>query len=124
MSESNNCRCGCGETVKAGSLYRPGHDARHAGRVGRMLVADERDMLTRREFDLMSPALQAKVQRVVANQTKDARPVRWPQTGTVKVGRWEYPARSMDNGTIERNTARDGSGEWIKVHPSAFSPTN
>lgn len=33
-------------------------------------------------------------------------------TGTVKVGRWEYPARRDESGDIERNTKRDGSGEW------------
>ena len=33
---------------------------------------------------------------------------------TVKMGRWEYPARYTEDGTVERNTKRDGSGEWIK----------
>ena len=32
-------------------------------------------------------------------------------TGTVKVGRWDYPARQVDD-YIERNTKRDGTGEW------------
>lgn len=32
----------------------------------------------------------------------------------VKVGRWTYPARRVD-GHLERNTKRDGSGEWIKA---------
>lgn len=32
------CRCGCGETTSGGS-YRPGHDARHAGKVGRAIAA-------------------------------------------------------------------------------------
>lgn len=48
-----------------------------------------------------------------------------PQTGTdsglvVKVGRWTYPARKLENGTAERNTARDGGGEWVKVSSSAL----
>lgn len=34
-------------------------------------------------------------------------------TGTVKVGRWEYPAEVTDTG-IRRNAKRDGSGEWIE----------
>lgn len=117
--ETKKCRCGCGEPVNG--LYLPGHDARHVGRVGRMLAANERDMLTRREYDLMSPALQAKVLRMIENRYPGAsKPA--PQTGTVKVGRWEYPARTLENGTVERNTQRDGEGEWIKVHPSAFVP--
>ena len=35
----------------------------------------------------------------------------------VKVGRWFYPARTafMEDGTeqVQRNTARDGSGDWV-----------
>lgn len=34
--------------------------------------------------------------------------------GSVKVGRWEYPARKV-GGQVWRNEARDGSGEWIPV---------
>lgn len=33
---------------------------------------------------------------------------------TVKIGRWEYPAKNLD-GQIVRNTKRDGSGEWVAV---------
>lgn len=33
------CRCGCGEEVPAGSLYRPGHDARLKGKITRAAVA-------------------------------------------------------------------------------------
>lgn len=38
----------------------------------------------------------------------------WKVHPAVKVGRWEYPARS-DGRSIERNTKRDGSGEWVAV---------
>jgi hypothetical protein len=43
-----------------------------------------------------------------------------PIAGTVKVGRWDYPAR-QDPSTkaVERNTARDGSGEWVPADPRA-----
>lgn len=34
-------------------------------------------------------------------------------TGTVKVGRWEYPAEMTETG-LRRNAKRDGSGEWIE----------
>lgn len=35
------CRCGCGQpTVRAEAMYLPGHDARHAGQVGRAIIAD------------------------------------------------------------------------------------
>ena len=33
---------------------------------------------------------------------------------TVKVGRWEYPAKMNNLGLVWRNTKRDGSGEWIR----------
>lgn len=33
---------------------------------------------------------------------------------TVKMGRWEYPARYAQDGTVERNSKRSGDGEWIK----------
>lgn len=33
---------------------------------------------------------------------------------TVKVGRWEYPAKLNNAGLVLRNTKRDGSGEWVR----------
>lgn len=33
---------------------------------------------------------------------------------TVKVGRWDYPAKLSNAGLVMRNTKRDGSGEWIR----------
>jgi len=34
------CRCGCkAQTVRPEALYLPGHDARHAGTVGRAIIA-------------------------------------------------------------------------------------
>ena len=31
----------------------------------------------------------------------------------VKFGRWTYPARQDHEGNVQRNTKRDGSGEWV-----------
>jgi len=53
------CRCGCGDPVRTGSRYRPGHDARHAAAVARHLITLDRvddDALDQ----LPSPALRAK----------------------------------------------------------------
>lgn len=37
-------------------------------------------------------------------------------TGTVKIGRWTYPAvRSEISGVVTRNTKRDGTGESVEV---------
>src|SRR5215212_1459355 len=53
------CRCGCGEQVGRGALYRPGHDARHASQVGRaMMAAGAEDPVLLAE--LPSEALRAK----------------------------------------------------------------
>lgn len=41
--------------------------------------------------------------------------------GTVKVGRWHYPAL-QDGETVTRNTKRDGSGEWSDTNPALFRP--
>lgn len=39
-AEPHPCRCGCGDLVPGSSWYRPGHDARHAGVVGRQAAID------------------------------------------------------------------------------------
>lgn len=53
------CRCGCETLTRPGSLYRPGHDARHAAAIGRHIIAlDNVDESVLAQ--LPSPALQAK----------------------------------------------------------------
>lgn len=42
--------------------------------------------------------------------------------GTVKVGRWAYPARQDSDGNVERNEKRDGSGDWSETNPVLFTP--
>lgn len=45
--------------------------------------------------------------------------VRIEERQDVKVGRWFFPARTayLEDGTtqVQRNTARDGSGDWVNV---------
>lgn len=60
------CRCGCKAPTK--STYAPGHDARHAGVVGRWLLANPDATKTEKKKHLdtlPTPALQAKAERVV-----------------------------------------------------------
>lgn len=38
--EFKHCLCGCGENVPPKSNFRPGHDARMAGQIGRKFIAD------------------------------------------------------------------------------------
>jgi hypothetical protein len=40
--------------------------------------------------------------------------------GTVKSGRWVYPAVRHDDGTVARNTKRDGSGDWVDADATKF----
>lgn len=35
--------------------------------------------------------------------------------GSIKVGRWVYPAVRLESGTVARNTKRDGDGDWVDV---------
>jgi len=104
------CTCGCGENVAGKSLYRPGHDARHAGQIAREVAAD---LLNDAAYDhrmalevLPTSALRMKAlahaERIVAKATKkvkaqpEAQPEPEPQvfTGNVKIGRWVYSVRS------------------------------
>lgn len=40
-------------------------------------------------------------------------------TGTVKQGRWTYPAVQSADGTVKRNTKRDGSGSFTELADAA-----
>ncbi|ALY10075.1 hypothetical protein RAP15_56 [Arthrobacter phage RAP15] len=170
---TRKCTCGCGEaTSSAKTMYKPGHDARHAGNVARAMAADYNDAgnadklealptanlqhkakmmaarLVSKEAakleraakaretrtsipeDRKAPAKPAgKIAEVVAAEEaahaeetatevpepmfEDETPV-YKELAPVKVGRWEYPARQNHFGKTERNTKRDGSGEWVE----------
>lgn len=63
------CGCGCGATTNPGRLYRPGHDARHAGQVGRMLAAKAPGA---EEAALALPAaLETKARAFAANRERE-----------------------------------------------------
>lgn len=101
------CNCGCGETITTRAMYRPGHDARHAGAVGRQIAQDGDESAL---DALPSENLRSKALRVAHNaMTKGAKakpePVRDEDTvdagddgtanvvhGVVKVGKTEYIA--------------------------------
>lgn len=147
------CGCKA-RTQNSSSVYLPGHDARHAGQVARAAAArviettptgrpltfaviDDEDML-----DGLSPALKAKatahIQRLLekaANKSEKAARVAAQaegivqahksaqKVGSVKIGRWTYPVRNAA-GLAQRNTKRDGSGEWVAVEPSQIVTYN
>lgn len=76
-----NCGCGCGQpTVTERALFLSGHDARHAGVVGRALAANPDDAQAKAAYDRMSDRLKVKtdgirrtaLERAAAKQAKVA----------------------------------------------------
>lgn len=69
------CLCGCKQNVPAKSHYKPGHDARHAGRIGREIA----DNYATKGFDrrtllntLPSDRLKAKAEAIAENRIAKA----------------------------------------------------
>lgn len=122
----HDCYCGCGEQVPSKSFYRPGHDARHAGQVGKEIARryteegfDRRELLA----DLPSERLTAKAEAIAEKaieraEAKEARKrtkadkaaevdagddgTANTEQGTVKVGKNEYAAvRYTATGVVE-----------------------
>lgn len=65
------CGCGCGAQANPGRLYRPGHDARHAGQVGRALAAKAPG--AEEAASALPAALEAKARAFAANREKEAK---------------------------------------------------
>lgn len=125
---SGNCLCGCSELVgrMGKSLYRPGHDARHAGTLARYvaLTGEDEKLAT-----LPTPALRAKAENMVqrlrekaqAQADRDAKKnapkvaAVWQADGTVKVGRWVYEAQKDQHGNRRRNENTKGTGAWVAL---------
>ncbi|ALY08837.1 hypothetical protein DRROBERT_51 [Arthrobacter phage DrRobert] len=162
---TRHCNCGCGEaTSSSKTMYKPGHDARHAGNVARAMAADYNDAGNDEKLEalpsanlkhkarMMAARLVEKAAKKAAGRTatktqdkpakaskkvaevvaaeeaahaeetatevpepmfEDETPV-YRERGFVKIGRWEYPLRENHFGKTERNTKRDGSGEWVE----------
>lgn len=125
---TGNCGCGCGtEVLSRNANYAPGHDARHVGIIARAILAESSLVKqTALVGTLPSPALRFKATAMVARlrepkTSKSVKATRSPSStveGTVKIGRWTYPARKLASGQVVRNTQRDGSGEWVPVSSS------
>jgi (2Fe-2S) ferredoxin len=185
------CNCGCGlATSSSKTMYKPGHDARHAGNVARRIVenhlsgdaaqavlkelptanlqhkagkmvtrliakaeaaaikelakvaarqakttqkapraskADRADkrataILVAQEEDAHAAAELAKRAEIEADITAELDGNELPApVETVKMGRWEYPARRdpQNPEQLQRNTKRDGSGEWVEFNGKA-----
>lgn len=80
-AQPTNCKCGCGNpTKRANADYVAGHDARHAGVVGRALIAANADhkkvpaslVVSSGLGSLPTPALQAKALGMVRTHAERA----------------------------------------------------
>lgn len=124
--EASPCLCGCGEMAM--SNYRPGHDARHAGQIGREIAAimngghDEDGQIKINTLIEMLPSehLRAKAHGVAMNVNKKnlakAKPEPVLVEGTAKVGKNEMVARRHPNGLVEYLTLK---GDWKTASASA-----
>ncbi len=70
----SNCACGCGApTITAKAAFLPGHDARLAGVLGRLLantpLGKDREAVTTR-INALSPALKAKTLKIADTEAK------------------------------------------------------
>lgn len=134
----HKCGCGCDANIAGKAMYKPGHDARHAGEVARQIVAARpqgraaldallavlpTDALQRKAeglADLWIAKADAKQKRederlAKAAAKQEAKP-EWTDTEPVTVGKVTYPARLHRDGvTVERNSKKDGSGKWVAV---------
>jgi hypothetical protein len=90
-AQPNLCRCGCKrETVRQSALYVAGHDARHAGEVGR------------------SNATEAEVRKVFADQPKlAAKALRVRETAARKVAEKAAAAKAREAAKAAAKVAYD-----------------
>lgn len=133
-----SCLCGCGTVIQSRKgMYRPGHDARHAGNIGRALMEAGRidsdlleklptDKLRDKAIAMFNKNNERKVTKVQAAQAKEPQVAPEPEPtddveGVVKVGRVEYPAKRHPDGSITRCTTKDGKGKYVSVDDKVFS---
>lgn len=140
-TDFRKCGCGCDENVSGKALYKPGHDARHAGQVARQILTVRPESKAARDAlldvlptdalinkasalaDLWIAKADAKVERekeradraAAKAEAKAAKTPEWTDIDPVKVGKTEYPARQHRDGHVERNSKKDGSGNWLPV---------
>lgn len=128
-TKMHDCYCGCGEQVPAKSFYKPGHDARHAGVIGREIAAgyatkgfDRRELLTMLPSDkLVAKAegiAEKAIERIEAKQAKaDAEPITAIDAGEAKVGKnWVQARKHADTGLVEVHSSPEG---WVEASKSA-----
>lgn len=117
------CYCGCGENVPAKSFYRPGHDARHAGVIGRRVAEthDEEhfndlpsDRLVIKAKGIAAKAIEKQLAKQEREAAKNAPEV---VEGTLKVGKNERIGRKFKDGTVEYMDPK--ADEWKPASKAA-----
>lgn len=109
----HDCYCGCGEKVPGKSFYRPGHDARHAGNLGRHVAATQTDVTNTDHYsDLPSERLVAKSMGIAVKALEKA---------TAKAAKAE--AKATKAGTVDANDDGTEAKEHgtVKVGKTEFA---
>lgn len=123
-ADGSPCLCGCDEPTGKKSNYRPGHDARHAGNVGRKIAEryaepgfDRRDLLAALPTDALKAKAEGVAETAISKMEKKHAKDQG-QTGpdfvegTAKVGKTEVLAR------------RDGVGNVFVLKGDDFVPAS
>lgn len=120
------CRCGCNEQVPAKSFYRPGHDARHAGQVGRRIAANYATKGYDRRVDLEalpSERLRAKAEGIAEKATEraEAKLQREAEREQRKAAKSSPTVDAGNDGTeeTEHGTVKVGKNEYAAVRYTA-----
>lgn len=122
-ARQGRCHCGCGETPQKRNHFKVGHDQRLIGvlvraiRVGEQvaLVTDGGRTTVNADVaadHLLSPRGVARVKAYVDGTAHPASVKPRPMRGTVRVGRFTYPASKDQEGTVMRSETKDGTGVW------------
>jgi hypothetical protein len=140
-SDFRLCNCGClGKVANRQRLFMQGHDQRLVGKLTRAAVHGvdvavvDGAIISGDALGMAQHLLNAKGQAKLAHAVKVAvgkrdraqvaqaeAPKPQPVAGTVKVGRWDYPAIREVDGNVVRNLLRDGTGEFVPADAKAAS---
>lgn len=138
QTPKTTCLCGCAQpTINPAANYRPGHDASHVSNLMAVIAQKSggfsQDDVNTLKVQLPSPALKVKFQNAAdrladrrAGKSKPKNPGTWMDVDhtVARVGRWTYPIQELvvttptgdqPTGRFQRNTKRDGSGEWVEI---------
>lgn len=99
-------------SVRLAAKYRGAVDRFNAKVLAKVAKAEAKKSAKGEEAGGSAEFVQAKGKFGI-DASKGATEVVGYKESEVKVGRWTYPARIFTDGSVERNTKRDGSGEWV-----------